>query len=110
MTDERCKERPKQLGKAETASLGHDVKLPRAIRHDHVAGERDELQVRLGHRPLHLAHLHEGDEGVLEAVHEQHGDRDAAVEGGVACNGGDSFWPCPTRAAEPRMRSPSGQC
>jgi len=52
-----------------------------------VAGEGDELEVRLGDGPLHLAHLYEGDKRVLEAVHEQDGDRDSTVEGGV------SFWP-----------------
>lgn len=66
-------------------SLAHEVEIPRALRHDHVAGEGDELEVRLGDGPLHLAHLHEGDERVLEAVHEQDGDRDSTVEGGVSC-------------------------
>ena len=76
----------KEFTRLQITSLRHDVEFPRALRHDHVAGEGDKLEVRLGYRPLHLAHLHEGDEGVLEAVDEQDRDRDSSVEGGVACN------------------------
>ena len=76
----------KAITKLQITSLRHDVEFPRALGHDHVAGEGDKLEVRLGYRPLHLAHLHEGDEGVLEAVDEQDRDRDSSVEGGVACN------------------------
>ena len=72
--------------KIQITYLGHNIEFPRALGHDHVAGEGDKLEVRLGYRPLHLAHLHEGDEGVLEAVDEQDRDRDSSVEGGVACN------------------------
>ena len=75
--------------KLQITSLRHDVEFPRALRHDHVAGEGDKLEVRLGYCALHLAHLHEGDEGVLQAVDKQDGDRDSSVEGGVSCNHDD---------------------
>ena len=65
--------------------LHHGVELLGLVEHDHVAGERDELEVRLGDRPLHLAHLHQRDEGVLQPVDQERRNGDSTVEGRVAC-------------------------
>ena len=67
-------------------SLAHDIEIPRALRHDHVAGEGDQLEVCFGYGALHLAHLHEGDEWVLETVDEQDRNGDSSVKGSVSCS------------------------
>ena len=64
--------------------LHHGVELLGLVEHDHVAGERDELEVGLGDRPLHLAHLHQRDEGVLQPVDQERRNGDSTVEGRVA--------------------------
>ena len=62
----------------------HDVKFLWLVQHDHVSRQGDQLQVRPRQRALHLAHLHEGHERVLEAVNQESGYSNAAVKGCVA--------------------------
>ncbi len=64
----------------------HSVEFPWLVEHDHVAGKREELQIGLWYGPLHLAHLHQGHEGVLQAVHQQSRAGDTTVEVGIACD------------------------
>lgn len=63
--------------------LHHGVELLWLVKHDHVSGHGDEFQIGLWYGSLHLAHLHQGDERVLEAVDQQGGNRNPSMEGGV---------------------------